>query len=373
VVYAVQAVATALAIVLLGHAVSRRLSPAAGVAAAAVLAVNVYQVLFSAILASENLCFWGVCLLAWLLLARDAPLPRSRWLAAALVVGLLALVRSAMLGLAPGVAALAAFAPVAAPRPSPRARWLTAVLVLGVAVAPSVIYGAVRAERVGAFRIGSPWDAYNLWLGNNPHATGRIDPMPEVPDLGRTTRERYAVARELSSDALAYALRHPLDELRLAAARASYLFAPPKRDLIYIYGWGWAGERPPWVVWGTYLLSAATWSVLLVLAIVGWARTGWRPTVVVAVVLVAAGLAPYLVAIGDARFLMPLYPLVAVVAAAAVLPTGRPPAARTAVAAVLLALVLGNAAVDLAASHSAVAEIARPGGSGLRPPYHFAR
>lgn len=373
-VYLAQALLSAVAIFAVGWAVGRRYGAWAGVLSATLLAADGYMVIATAALASENLCVPGVAAVIVLLLPSRGSPTWPRLLAAATVIGLLGLVRTALLGLAAGVA-LFEVVDRRTNSGSLGRRGARAGGVLVVALLPALIFGAVRASREGPFRIGSPWDAYNLWLGNNPHATGRVEPMPDVPEAGTAEiPDEWARARVLGPRAIAYALQHPVRELVLVARRASYLFASPKRDLIYIYGWGWAGERSAAVIATSYVWASSSVPLLVLLALVAWWRHGCDAGLAWTAVLLFFAVVPYLLTIGDARFLLPLHPLIAVAAGTVAHPRmAAPNWRRAAVIGVIGLVFLANTAFDLVATQPALEAILQPGGSTLRPPYHFAR
>ena len=373
VVYVLQSFLAALSILLVGLAAQGRYGLAGGCLAAALLAFSGYLAVFPSALGSENLCFFGVAALAAMVLPRALCCGISRLLAAAAIVGCLALVRTAMLGLVPGITLLAVL-----DRKSDLSyvkRSFSGVAVLAVALVPLMVFGLARCEREGFFRLGSPWDVYNFWVGNNPHATGRIDPMPESPRIGtHELPDEEARARLLGPRAWRYAFTHPFHEILLVVKRLSYLFAPPKRDLIYIYGNGWAGELSKPVILTAYVWAAASVPLLVVCILMSLGLKGGEPAYWVVVALVGFGLAPYLISIGDARFLMPLHPLLAFAAGSILRPApllgGR---MRWMMVAVLILLFVANAVLDLSATQPALEAVMKTGGSQLHPPYHFAR
>ena len=109
-------------------------------------------------------------------------------------------------------------------------------------------------------------------------------------------------------------------------------------------------------------------------AIAGIARRGDDPAFLLGAALVLFVALPYLASVGDARYLHPAHPALALLAGAAAAPQEGPtPARRKRLAWTLAALFAANAAWDVAASLPAMRAVAAPGGSALRPPYHFAR
>lgn len=367
---AAQAVLGALACFLVADAAGRTMGRRAGLLAGALLAFNPYAVLATAALASENLALPAFALFVWLL-ARDLPsVPFARLVAAALVVSAMGLVRSALLA----VALPLALVPVLglARRPETLRRRLAAgALLLAISFSGPLAYGLHRARRTGVLRLGSPNDVYNLWVGNNPHATGRIQAMPGLPppDLGREE-----VARILAPRVKEFLLRHPGRQVPLLLRRLSHNLAPPKRDLIYIYGHGWAGERSPGVVLTAYAAAALSFPFLGALVLLAFARSGRCLPFLAGIAIASAALVPYLLAIGDARYLLPAYPALCLAAgalAAAKVPSPWSRSRRLA-AALLAVLFFGNAARDVALTDPALRAVSAPGGSSLDPPYDLA-
>jgi hypothetical protein len=374
VVYALQALLSSAAVLLVGWAVQRRYGFAGGCLAATLLAFSGYLAIFPSALGSENLCFFGVGILVAILLSKPRPISLPRLLAAAVLVGGLSLVRTTMLGLAPGVALLAVLSNNRSEKGLTQ-RVAVAAMVMGISLVPAAVFGVVRWEREGYFRFGSPFDVYNFWVGNNPHATGRIDAMPDVPKVGTAELpDEEARARLLGPRAWRYALTHPLHEAVLLGKRTSYLFAPPKRDLIYIYGWGWAGERSPSVIVATYIWAASSVPLLIVCILLSLAWKGCEPAFWSSLALMGFALTPYLISLGDARFLMPLHPLLAFAAGSLLRPVHPARSlGRWLVVGALLGLYGANTFFDLRLTQPALEAIMLPGGSQLHPPYHFAR
>lgn len=368
---AVQAVLGATACVLAGDAAGRTMGRRAGLLAAALLAFNPYVVLMTAALGSENLVLPLFALFVWLV-ARDLPrVPGWKLAAAALTVAAMGLVRSALVSVALALALLPVLglARVAGPL---RRRVAAGVLLLALSLSGPVLYGLLRARTTGVFRIGSPNDVYNLWVGNNPHATGRIEEMPGVPpgDL-----DREVVARMLAPRVKEFLLGSPHRQLDLSLKRLSYNLAPPKRDLIYVYAHGWAGEKPAAAVRTAYALVALSFPLLGALVLLAFARSGRAVPFLVGAGIAVAALLPYQVAIGDPRYLLPAYPALALAAGALAARDVPGPWSRRrrAVAALLAVLFLGNAAHDVYLTDAALRAISAPGGSSLPVPYHFAR
>ena len=367
---AVQAILGAVACVLTGDAAGRTMGRRAGLLAAALLAFNPYAVLMTAALVSENLALPLFALSLWFV-ARDLPrIPGWKVAAAAVSVAAMGLVRSALISVALPIALLPLLGLVRVQGPL-RRRVAASVLLLALSLSGPVVYGILRSRTTGVFRFGSPNDIYNLWVGNNPHATGRIQATPGAPppDLAREE-----VAKILAPRVKEFLLRHPGRQASLFLRRLSHNLAPPKRDLIYLYGHGWAGERPPEVVRTVYAAAALSFPFLGGLVLLSFARSGRCLPFLAAISIAAAALAPYLLAIGDARYLLPAYPALCLAAGALAAVNAQPTWSRSRrlVAALLSILFLGNAAHNVALTEPALEAVSRPGGSSLAPPYDLA-
>ncbi len=371
VAYAIQVALSALAVFLAGDAARRRFGPRAGVLTAALLAASGILAFYPSLLGSEDLCLLGVAALAWLLLPPFPAVSPARLISCAAIVAALALTRTAMLLLALPLVAL----PVVGAIRRRRARDLAlAALVLVAAAVPLVAYSWHRAGYTGVFRLGSAADTQSFYFGNNPNATGRTEWFPEAQP-GPEAPDYEALARLLGPKARAYFWTHPLREGELFLRRASFNLAPNKRDLIYVYGQGWAGERSPrtlnalyvWVATGVPVLGAA---VLLALA-----RDPRDRALRLSLVLVFLGMLAYQFSIGDARYLIPFHPLLAFAAGALLAPSsaGQWSARMRLTAGFLAVAFFGNAGYDVWATDGAIRKVTRPGGSQLHPSYIFAR
>ena len=372
--YAVQAFLSAVAVWLAGDAARRRFGPRAGLLTATLIALNGYLAIFPSILASETVALFGVTLVTWLLLS-SWPAP-SRWVTVCVVLlaGSLGLVRTGLVLLALPALYIEAVRSRAERRILLGAVRVAALLLL--AAGPIVTDAWLESRRTGVFELGAATDTANFWAGNNPAATGRMEAFPDAPIAGTPDfPDERACARHLSTKVRQFLLEYPERQLILIPMRASYLFAPAKRDLIYVYGHGWAGERPAETVFLVYIWVAVSVPLLAAGAILGFARAGHTEAVRLALGMVLLGALPYLASIGDARYVQPFQPVLAIVAGASAgypLSGGWSRNRRLAAAAVAL-LFFGNAAYDVKKTEPALAAIARAGGSTLRPPYIFAR
>ncbi|HQQ78438.1 MAG TPA: glycosyltransferase family 39 protein [Thermoanaerobaculia bacterium] len=373
IVYAIQVLLSAAAVFLAGDAARRRFGPRAGVLTAALLATSGILAFYPSLLVSENLCLLGVAGIAWLLLPDHPEVSPARLLCCAVIVAGLALTRTGLLLLALPLVAIPFFDAIR----RRQARGLAlAALTLAVATAPALAYSWHRAGRTGTFRLGSPADTQSLYFGNNPNATGRTEWFPEAQPGTPEAPDYESLARILGPKARTYFLTHPLREADLFLRRASFNFAPNKRDIIYLYGHGWAGERSPGTLNALYVWIAVGVPVLGAAVLLALARSPREGALRLALLLVFLGVLPYQVSVGDARYLIPFHPLLAFAAgalAASPPSPGQWPARMRLAAAVLAIAFLGNAAYDVWKTDGALRKVTQPGGSRLRPPYIFAR
>lgn len=195
-----------------------------------------------------------------------------------------------------------------------RAGGVLMAAVVAVVLAPWVVRNAVVMDRVAI----STNTGDNLCIGHHDGATGHFrvaeacQPDEALPDIEPETLRRAEVARdaELTERAVAWAVRHPLDEVRLVPLRLWHTLVPDHEAVDAIESYG----ADPW-------LPAAvrrTLQVLVdvaqvaVLALGSWgtvramrrrpSATGWW-----AVAAAAAGpLVSVMVFFGDARFAAPV-------------------------------------------------------------------
>lgn len=375
IVYLLQAALSAFAVLLVSDAARRRWGPRAALGSGLLLAFDAHAALLPSALVSENLCLAGIAAVTWLLVPG---LPRPavwRLVVAAVVAGGLTHVRTGFVVLVPALALLPV---VLAGRPRlgtirPWAVASLAALAGGLVVAGFPLF---RAREIGSPpRLGSPSDSLMLWMGNNPAATGRYEEMPGRPAVGQPgITDVDALARVSSERARAFLIERPWRQPELVLRRASHLASPPKRDLIYLYGHGWAGERSPFVVAAVLAGLVLSFAALVAAALAGFAKHGDDGAFRFGAAVVFLVALPYLASVGDARYMHPAHAAVAFLAGAAFAPrTGPPSPRRRAIAWAVGTTILLNGAWDVTVSLPAMHAVASPGGSDLRPPYHFAR
>jgi len=277
------------------------------------------------LLASENL-FVPLFVLSVLLFGHIAEArPRAHPLLAGGVLGLATLVRPVAAGL--GVCALlfALFRRRDLPRTVGR------LALAGAAAVLVVLPWSVRNLRqMGALVPVSTSGGLNLWMGNHHAATGGwVEPTslrPVTAHLTEVQRDRFY--RGL---AWAYIRAHPLRVIALAPRKLWHFAA---RDTVTV-GWmhfdSLAAPRPLWL---KYVLAGAAqgYYVLgLLLALCGLAwRVLRRPPGKWIALVCAYYVGVHLALRGDARFHLPILPLLAIFAAFAAATWAEQPAAAPA-------------------------------------------
>lgn len=297
-----------------------------------------------------------------LLLLRRPLVPLA--VAAGLGCGWLGLVRTPLLAVGP-VLGLGLFL---------YGRKRVAVILVVVSLVPPLVWAAQTKRAYGHWMVGD-WNAgFNLYLGNNPEATGRFG----IPDEVNTHRFSDEFQRDLfyRRAALDYIRSEPLQAGRLVLARLLFLMNSEHKDLIYLYSRGWLGERSRVEITTILVADFLGWLLLVPFALWG-AVAHWREGEVrLALLAVAGGLVLYLISLGDSRYHVPVVPGVVVLAAWGVTTHFRPKelgAVRTVVLGVLLSLFLTNAALDVADSWPVVRRVTSPGGSSLHYGYQQLR
>ncbi|MDD5087954.1 MAG: tetratricopeptide repeat protein [bacterium] len=172
----------------------RFLSPAVGILAAALLAVNGTAVYFANEILSTSLEMLAAALGLWatLRLTHDRGLPAV--LLCGLAWGLAALVRPNYLILFPVIliAVLAFRAPL-----SLRTAGLALLVWLAGAFAPILPVTAANVFRGGEFVLIATQGGVNFWIGNNPESTGALSVLPGYGNMWRMEDAEREAEREL--------------------------------------------------------------------------------------------------------------------------------------------------------------------------------
>lgn len=141
------------------------------------------------------------------------------------LLGLLALTGNAALSLAGAVA----LALVATPAPLPR-RMNLAMVMLAVGILVTSPWIIRNMQAIGAPVLNTN-GGFNLYLGNNPAATGMFVSIAETPrgstwaDLRRTGEVQ--ASETLKQEAIAWVKANPSDFLALSLRKAIYFWTPP--------------------------------------------------------------------------------------------------------------------------------------------------
>lgn len=280
-------IALGTAAVALVHATARRFgnTPAARTAAVLVAATGVFTFSEVTLLQSALDPFLAALALHLLARARLDGSPRA-FVFAGLALGLFALNRPNVLGVAAGLAALLAL--VASARRSRLLALHAAALLAGaaLAVAPATLRNlAVSGEPVLIASHGG----LNFWIGNHAGADGTYRPPPGItPNIAGQARDAQRAAEQAAGHALSaraaslWFTRRALDwwraepaaALRLSARKLAYVFNAAELPLNFSFAWYAREERTLLRV-----LVVGPW-LLLPLGLVGLAgraRDGARP------------------------------------------------------------------------------------------------
>ncbi len=315
----VQAVLGAVTVVS-GAVVARRLGgPRAALITAFVLAVYPNLVFHTGALLSEtlyNALFLGaMAVLLWRPWAEG--LPAARLLSAAVLFSGAVLVRPISIAVLPALAL---------------AWWLDRhelavvgrrvgvfVAVVALALAPWMVRNLVRMDAL----VLSTNTGDNLCIGHHEGASGGFALVPAC-DTGESTADSATAEvrhdRELTGQALRFVRSHPAEELRLVGRRAVVMFSHDSDAIAAVQSFGDDDFIPAATEDRLATVADVSWWVVAGLGAIGMAGfvVRRRPEAVLVVLAAAATLAVPLAFFGDARFKVPVVPLL-VVAASTVL------------------------------------------------------
>jgi arylsulfatase A-like enzyme/4-amino-4-deoxy-L-arabinose transferase-like glycosyltransferase len=337
-----------------------------GLAAAWLVALYPNLIAFTHYLWSETLFTFLLLLGLWWLTRRPGLPGTGSTAAAGAVFGLAALTRSSIFYFLP---LLAAWLVWSRP-PHGRAALARGALLLALA-ALVVAPWSVRNTRLhGGFVLLDTNGPYNLWRGNGPDSfDDRDDPAQPryawpldgfllAPVMNRPARRLVEEAKQALRSAtpsdlqvIAHARRaawreiraHPLVFLERIRYRLADMWNPTS-FLIRHLQVGAYGKLPPGLATLLALLAAGTYLGLVALAAAGFWLSRRRPETWLVALLVAFTSAITAVSFGLTRFRLPLEPLLAIVAAPALLALWRrrPRAASAGAALALAPLWLGG-------------------------------
>ncbi len=196
-----------------------------GLLAAAIWALHLPASVYGVYLAKEHLMIPLMLGVFWCALRLSRQPSRSVAIGCGVLFGLLALTGNAALSLAGAVALALLFTP--APL---RQRGALALWILVSAVAVTAPWMARNARVLGAPVLNTN-GGFNLYLGNNPAATGWFVSIADTP-RGETWEElrktgEIEASQTLKEEAISWARERPAEFLTLALKKAAYFWMPP--------------------------------------------------------------------------------------------------------------------------------------------------
>jgi 4-amino-4-deoxy-L-arabinose transferase-like glycosyltransferase len=157
-------------------------------------------------------------------------------------------------------------------------------------------------------------------VGNNPEATGRFV-WEDQERLRRTYYPNATTDAELSAIALRaglqHAASHPHQTIRVGIAKIGYLFGLEGREHVWLYSIKYFGGLTPRTLWAWGIALLASFPLLMIPALVGMLRPGLTATPAGAAMLTIVVVSAFLhfASFGDARYHVPLVPILAIFAA----------------------------------------------------------
>jgi 4-amino-4-deoxy-L-arabinose transferase-like glycosyltransferase len=332
--------------------------------AAIIIAVFPLLIIYPLALASENL-FVPLLVLALILTLRAVERERPHgYLVAGFVLGLAALTRSIVAG----------FVPVAGTWIWRTARekrtGLRNAVLLGLGFLTITAPWAVRNTLLhGQLTWIETSLGYNLYIGYHPQSTGTfqygisLDLLPILDDVERSTRGTEAFWAFVRGD--------PWRVPYLMIRKAGYLWGLDSRALIYFYANHLLGQWPAWLLGLVFLIICGPLVVLLPAAVAGMVcgPLGKRKLLVVALLATYTGM--HMLIMAEARFHVPLLPIVGILAAYGLIE--RPyrsshPVQRWLVT-LLIGLCFANWALEIARDWDTLVALFGPEGHRLYLPY----
>jgi len=328
--------------------------------AAVIIAVFPLLLAYPLALASENI-FIPLLTLALLLTLRAGKLEQARdHLLVGLVLGLTALTRSIAAGFLP-LAVLWLWWTAEDRRVGFRN---TALLILCFLLV--TIPWAARNTRLH----GQPtWIetslGYNLYVGYHPESTGTfqfgisLDLLPMLDDAERNARGIEAFWGFVRND--------PGRVPHLMARKAGYLWGLDSRSLIYFYGNGFLGQWPAWLLVLVLLLACGPLALLAPAAAVGLICGKMERNKGLVALLVGYVTGAHVLIMAMPRFHVPLFPMIAILAAYAIVerPWRQARPWQRGLALVLIALLLANWGLELARNWDTLLALFGPDGTRL--------
>jgi 4-amino-4-deoxy-L-arabinose transferase-like glycosyltransferase len=319
-------VALSAAVVALTYLIGRRLfGESAGRVAAVIVALLPSQVVECSLLRTETL-FLALFLLGFWLLLRAAARPRFSFLGSAgigIALGLASLVRPLLLPF-PVVALLVLWLSGS----SLRKTALTMLTLVAAQVAVIAPWTVRNAHLLGEFVPVSTNGGYNLWIGNNPFATGtywlNVDgkkvhsfSMRQELLAGKGWNDAQA-DRFFQNEAVAYIRKRP-DRFVINGARKLWYLYLLDTDAV---NWALDGNLgsvrdSPMARLGIKLSAQSYYVLMMALALLGMVTGGWTADDVqrrgrwIALLVIAYFTAIHMVTVADDRYHAPVMPFLA--------------------------------------------------------------
>lgn len=229
--------------------------------AAAIWALYLPASVYVVYLAKENLMIPLMLGVMWCALRLAKQASKSAAVGCGALFGLLALTGNAALSLIVVVMLALLLTPALVPQ-----RAILAILVLAVAMMVSAPWIARNMLVIGAPVLNTN-GGFNLYLGNNPAATGYFVSITDTPrgptwEALRKTGEVQA-SETLKQEAIAWAKTHPADFLALALKKAAYFWTPPFHDGKGVQSFAEKVARFFWAI-QFIILTAGALSLLLI-------------------------------------------------------------------------------------------------------------
>jgi hypothetical protein len=293
--------------VLLCYAIAREVScgRVARLLAAALFALYLPSWVYAEYLAKENLMTPLMLGVVWCALRFMSRPSAGVIVLCSIFLGLLALTGNAGLAILPAVLFVIFFVPGAIRRKA------TTVAVGSLIVLAIVSPWLIRNQLVLGAAVLNTNGGFNLYLGNNPAATGlfvSISDTPRGATWGELRREgEYQAAEVLRREAMSWIQTHPGRVIELALIKGTLFWKPPVHEGKGIPSFGERVLRQLWLVQYLVIVSAAACIVFL--------RALWTPKVAVLLLAIAGYTAVHMVFYVIYRYREPVIPLVCVLAA----------------------------------------------------------
>jgi 4-amino-4-deoxy-L-arabinose transferase-like glycosyltransferase len=294
-----------------------------------------------------------------------------RAVAAGVLGGAANLTRSAGLMLLPIVPAIVGWSAWRDRRHAARALalGLTAAAAFAAVVSPWIVR---NWQRFGDARWTDTSGGVVFLMANNPIATGRpemvhwdfaMKQLEGVGTEGRRSAEGYRLG-------LRYLRERPLWAAELTLKKARHMLALDGREHAWVYSVGYFGARSTAtvVLWGVAILIA--FPVVAGIALAGLRRADFaQPAVAASALVCLSAFAMHLLTYGDARYHLPLVPLLAVLGATAFRAGGGDSRRRDVIAAAVGVCLIGIWIADLRELLPKLMIVASEGGASAAFPY----